>query len=412
MNNNSLHKTIKRRETINSIGLAILLCANPLSWLFPINNIIVVFSLISLLIVIVNNPITVFINKKNFIIVGIILFFLFSYLFAKIESTTFSLYFLSFLIFGVTGLLYSGTKFDYKMFYQSIFIISILSLPGIYRISNTDYSQIGDVSGFLMGISQGALRLLLGVFLIMFLVKKRLLKIGALLIILVYLSFFFSFGTRISIMSLFLFCVFYYMIKKNILSNRAFVLISLFGFLFSFFMMDIVIIVHGFLDQIGINIKAIDKVVVMSEMNQELSNGRTRLWIQAFKDISNSPFFGHGISAYEKANGGYIHNFLIQIFHEGGILYLIAILIVILKFFGLLISNKQPREVKIFLIYLFFSGIIELLFSNVYWRNVYFWFFIGYVLTISIRPLNRQAKDSQKSLTKSMKIRKEDIYYS
>ncbi len=397
MENYSLHKSANRRETINSIGLAILLCANPLSWLFPINNIIVVFSLISLLIVIVNNPMTLFINKKFFIIVGIILFFLLSYLFAKIESTTFSLYFLSFLVFGVTGLLYSDTKFDYQMFYQSIFVISILSLPGIYRISNTDYSQMGDVSGFLMGISQGALRLLLGVFLIMFLLKKRLLKIGALLIILVYLSFFFSFGTRSSIMGLFLFCVFYYMIKKNILSNQAFVLISLFGLIFSFFMMDIVIIVHGFLDQIGINIKAIDKVVMMSEMNQELSNGRTRLWIRAFEDISVSPIFGNGITAFEKMYGVYPHNFLIQIFHEGGIVYLIMMLVVIFKFFTLLLSAKQSKETKIFLIYLFFSGIIELLFSNVYWRNVYFWFFMGYVLTLSINPFYRQTKDRQES---------------
>src|SRR5690606_38160540 len=251
-----------------------------------------------------------------------------------------------------------------------------LSLPGIYRISNTDYSQMGDVSGFLMVISQGALRLLLGVFIIMFLLKNKLLKVGSLLIILAYLFFFFSFGTRSSIVGLFLFFVFYYMIRKGALTIRALVLISLFGFVFSFFMIDIVIIIHGFLEQIGISIKAIEKIIRMSEMNQELSNGRTRLWLQAFKDISVSPFLGNGISAYEKTNGIYPHNFFIQIFHEGGILYLIPILIVILKFFGLLISNKQSKEAKVFLIYLFFSGIIELLFSNVYWRNVYLWFFI------------------------------------
>ena len=382
MENHSLHKVVSRRETINSIGLAILLCANPLSWLLPIDNIIVAISLISLVIVILNNPITVFINKKLFIIAGVILLYLFSYLFAKIEPERFSLYFLSFLIFGVTGILYSSTRFDYNIFYKSIFVISILSLPGIYRISNTDYSQMGDVSGFLMGISQGALRLLLGVFIIMFLLKNKLLKVGSLFIILAYLFFFFSFGTRSSIVGLFLFFVFYYMIRKDALTIRALVLISLFGFVFSFFMIDIVIIIHGFLEQIGISIKAIEKIIRMSEMNQELSNGRTRLWLQAFKDISVSPFLGNGISAYEKTNGIYPHNFFIQIFHEGGILYLIPILIVILKFFGLLISNKQSREAKVFLIYLFFSGIIELLFSNVYWRNVYFWFFIGYVLEL------------------------------
>src|SRR5690606_17139334 len=174
---------------------------------------IVFFSVISLLIVLINNPITTFFNKKLFVIVGVVLLFVFSYMLGRVEPESFSLYFLSFLVFGVTGILYSSIQFDYKMFYKSILIISILSLPGIYRISNTDYSQMGDISGFLMGISQGALRLLLGVFLILFSLKKRIIKIGALMVIFVYLSFFFSFGTRSSIMGVFLFFVFYYMIK-------------------------------------------------------------------------------------------------------------------------------------------------------------------------------------------------------
>src|SRR5690606_34539223 len=182
------------------------------------------------------------------------------------------------------------------------------------------------------------------------------LKIGALLIILVYLSFFFSFGTRSSIMGLFLFCVFYYLIRKNKLTNRAFIIILLCGFIFSFFMIDIMLTTQYFLNQIGINVKAIDKIVQMVTMGEELSNGRGRLWGQAFKDITASPLFGNGVSAYEKTNGIYPHNFLIQVFHEGGILYLIPMLMVILKFFKLLFSKEQTNSTKIFLIYLFFSG--------------------------------------------------------
>src|SRR5690606_28222827 len=396
MENHSLHKVVSRRETINSIGLAILLCANPLSWLLPIDNIIVAISLISLLIVIVNNPITTFINKKLFVIVGVILLFVFSYMLGRVEPERFSLYFLSFLVFGVTGILYSNTQFDYKIFYKSILIISILSLPGIYRISSTDYSRLMDDDAlmFLMGVSQGALRLLLGVFIVMFLLKKGVLKIGTLLVILVYLFFFFSFGTRSSIMGLFLFCIFYYLIKKNKLTNRAFIIILLCGFIFSFFMIDIMLTTQYFLDQIGINVKAIDKMVRMATMGEELSNGRVRLWEQAFKDITASPLFGNGVSAYEKTNGIYPHNFLIQVFHEGGVLYFIPILIVIVKFFTLLLSNTKSKETKIFLIYLFFSGMIELLFSNVYWRNVYFWFFIGYVLNLSLKPLTPKKESS------------------
>src|SRR5690606_39722880 len=99
MENHSLHKVVSRRETINSIGLAILLCANPLSWLLPIDNIIVAISLISLVLVIFNNPFIVFINKKLFILAGVILLYLFIFLFSKIEPEGFSYFFISFLFF-------------------------------------------------------------------------------------------------------------------------------------------------------------------------------------------------------------------------------------------------------------------------------------------------------------------------
>jgi len=311
---------------------------------------------------------------------------MFSFIFTSIEPTKFPLYFLSFLSFGVTGILYSSTHFSYKILYKSIFVISLLSLPGIYKISNTDYTHMGDVSGFWMGISQGALRLLLGVILVIPFLKNKFLKVFSIAIIVLYLIFYFKFGTRGAILGLFLFSIFFYLIKKDLLKIRIFVLITVAGIILSFFLVDIMILLQSSLASIGLSIKALNKMVAFSHLNKELSNGRLDLWIKAFDDISRYPFFGNGITVYEHKYGIYPHNFLIQVFYEGGVIYLFPILLVLLKLVKLLLSKHQSKEIKLFLIYLFFGGIIELVFSNVYWRNVYFWFFIGYVLSIPLKP--------------------------
>lgn len=394
-NFNSKH--IKRRKLLNTIGLALLLCANPLSWLYPVENVIVGISFISLLIVIFNNPITVFINRRLLIILGVVLLFIFSFLFGRIEAERFFLYLFSFFVFGFTGILYSSVQFSYENLYKSIFVISVVSLPGVYGISNADYTQSGDVSGFLMGISQGALRLLLGIILVIPFFKNKLLNIFSLLMIIVYTSFYFNYGTRSAILGLFMFFIFFYLIKKDLLTVYAFVLISVLGTILSFFLIDIIILLHNTLEMVDLSIKALDKVVYFAQLDMELSNGRLDIWRYAFDDISNSLVFGNGISVFESTYGVYPHNFLIQILHEGGILYLIPILIVFRRLFKLLFSKCQSKETKLFLIYLFFGGIFELMFSNIYWRNVYFWFFIGYVVSLYSRSIQSQSQSQSQS---------------
>jgi len=379
-------KLNNRRKNINGFGLAILLCANPLSWIFPVNNIIVYYSLISLIIVLFNNPITSFINSKLWVILGVLTLFTSSYLFANIDQRLFFLYFYSFLTFGVTGLLYSNVQFSFSALFKTIFGIAVLSVPGIYREATTDYSRMGDMSGVWMGVSQGALRLVLGIIVVIPLLNSRIFKYISFATILVYSSFFIAYGNRGSFLALILFLIFLGLNGAKKLNVKNFVLLALLGGLLSFFFIDVIQLIIDFFLVFDIEIGALEKIIRFDRLGKELTNGRNLIWEKALVDIVDNPIYGHGVSAFINKYGVYPHNFLLEMFFEGGLIYLTPVLWVFYRFFKLLFSNDISSEEKKILVFIFCAGIMEVAFSNVYWRNMFFWFFIGYTLNLKKKP--------------------------
>ncbi|WP_413511896.1 O-antigen ligase family protein [Myroides odoratus] len=368
------------KNKINSIGLAIFLCANPISWIFPVSNIIVFICLFSLVLLLLNNNITIFINKKLFVFVLIMVLFLFSYAYSLPDRETFLLYFSSFLVFGLTGILYSSCEIDYKFFYYAVSLIAIISIPGIYLVEFKVFDSLVTASGFYMGVSYGVLRLILALILTVSFLHKRIFKIIAITVILYYLTFYFKYGTRGALLALLLFLALIFLEKRKLLKTRAIIISVILLFLVSFVFIDLLLLIKEILDNFGYNIKAIDKILMFNESQQDLSNGRGTLLGYAFLDILDSLFIGNGIAVFDEKYGIYPHNFIIQVLYEGGLLYLIPMLIIIFRFFKIIVSNQYTKEYKIFLIYLFSAGIIELLFSNVYWRSVFFWLFMGVLL--------------------------------
>src|SRR5690625_3075759 len=181
---------VLKQSTINSVGLAVLLCANPLSWVYPTNNVIVFISLLSLCILLANNRLITFVNNRLLVGFGVMLLFLFSYAFGDIDYDKYLLYFFSFLAFGMTGLLYTSIKFDYAVFYKAVFVISLLAVPGLLTLINRNYTSMATATGVWMGVSQGALRLILGLCLVLTVFKNVALKIMAVLGIIFYLNFY------------------------------------------------------------------------------------------------------------------------------------------------------------------------------------------------------------------------------
>lgn len=375
-----LYQLSKKRETINSFGLAILLCANPLSWLYPVDNIILAYAAFSLVIVLINNPIVTFINSNLLLIIGVFILFAFSYLAADIDKDTYFLYFYSFIAFGLTGILYASVPINYKTLFKTIFFIAFISLPGIYRVVTTDYSGMGDVSGFWMGISQGATRLVIGSILVLPILKTKFFKTLTLPVFIVYIGFMITLGTRGALLGILLFIALHYLNNKNKLSiSTAFVFLVFIAVLNLFFI-DILRLFVSVLGYVDLEFKAIEKILRMHDLNIDLSNGRDIIWGNALSGFLDSPIYGNGVSSYFNKYGIYPHNFLLEILYEGGILYGIPILYALLIFVQLVFSNKLTKKQKNIILFVFCAGILEVTFSNIYWRHVMFWYFIAYVL--------------------------------
>lgn len=97
--------------------------------------------------------------------------------------------------------------------------------------------------------------------------------------------------------------------------------------------------------------------------------------------ISNAPILGYGILGYlTKTNGGYPHNFFLEILLQGGILFLIIWSIIfffyIRKYLKLININKH-----IYLLPTFIYSFVLLMFSGTYLLEPFFWFNLSYVFT-------------------------------
>ncbi|WP_353164645.1 O-antigen ligase family protein [Empedobacter brevis] len=374
-----LKKVKLQKKDYNSIGLAIFLCANPLSWIAPFPNVIVIICLISSLFILFNNNLKIFINKKLFIIPFVFLLYFFTYAF-NYNLEKINIYFNSFLVFGIIGLLYSSCEFSFQTFLKTVLIISIISIPGLLRVSTLTFESNMEASGYYMGISYGSLRLLIALLLAIFIFKNKFVKILILVIALLYVNFFLQYSNRGAILSFLIFFILYVLLKKGMLNVRTSLFLCFLVIIGSFFFIDMILGMKNVLDSMNLNVKAIDKMVMFNEQDRDFSNGRSKLIDLALNDISSNLITGNGIGVFDSKYGIYPHNILVQVFYEGGIFYLLLILLVFINFFRVIFSKDYTAEYKIFIIYLFFAGIFELFFSNVYWRSVFFWFFVGIML--------------------------------
>ena len=376
------------KKEINSIGLAIFICANPLSWVFPIPNIIILIAIFAVLILVINNGIRFFLgNKKVYLFIFFILFFFITQLglgSSAYNNEKFYIYFGSFLVFGISGFLISQLSFCYQTFYKTIILFSALLLPVVLKLDFGDSSEhLGDVdTGMWMGVSYGTLRLIISAIIVLKLYKSKINTFLALVVLLGYLYIYVSYASRGAILAVFTFICLFYFLRKDKIKLRNFLLLFSLGFLFILNIDSLAMFLQEFLSNYNINVNAIDKIVIFSNSTGDLSNGRTDIYNKAFEEIVYNPIFGNGIAVFDFKYGLYPHNFVVQILYEGGIVYLLPVLIIFMLSFYYFFSDIIQREDKVFLLFLFCSGIFELLFSFVYWRSVFFWFYVGYIINL------------------------------
>ncbi len=119
------------------------------------------------------------------------------------------------------------------------------------------------------------------------------------------------------------------------------------------------------------------------------TSNRDLVYAETINLILKDPIFGVGIFGYLiKTDGGYPHNFFLEILLQGGILFLIMWSIFFLFFLIKLVKLIKEEKHK-YLLATFIYSFVLLMFSGTYLLEPFFWFNLSYVL-VSTSKLNRK----------------------
>lgn len=357
------------KQNLNTLAIALLFSANTLVLILPIPNIIIGLIALSILIAFLANGILLFFkNKKITIFLCALLSIFFIELIVFSDNKDLNKYFLSFLVFGLPALLMSQLRFSKQLLYRIMSAFGLVMIPVMVTYNfDANTSEAIDYGNW-MGVSYGILRLMIPLIIVMYFSKKIINKLSIFLIIMFYMNIQLKYGSRGALLSLVIFWLVFTLIKsKNIKVTLGLIsLISIIGGNLAL----------NFLIKKEVNFFFLKKILE----SDDLSNGRYNIYSRAWEGVTSSPVYGNGIAAYENLyHEGYVHNLFIQVAYEFGLLGVIFFAYIIFKPFWH--WKKLHKEEAIFLVFLFCSGLIQLLFSNFYWSSQFLWFLIGYVLT-------------------------------
>ena len=158
--------------------------------------------------------------------------------------------------------------------------------------------------------------------------------------------------------------------KKNRVRNVVLLLLLVFILFFIIKRLDTNLMSHQF--------NRIFSYLTSSGLNLANTSGRDMIYSRAMLYIKQSPIIGYGLlSYYFLMNGSYPHNFVLEVLMEGGIVYfLIWILVLILAFRTF---SKMNSNNKLFILFIGLYPICMLMFSGSYSYCMLFWFFISFV---------------------------------
>lgn len=169
--------------------------------------------------------------------------------------------------------------------------------------------------------------------------------------------------------------------KVRIVSVTFVIIFLLFGITFIVYNLEVIITsVHNFLlNTFNIRVYALEKYLRYLAQDK-LLNGRDYTWALAMNLISEKPLLGHGIGYYENLTGGaYCHNIILEALCEGGIIFVLPIVIYICGMISRLVNSFFEQNIAElhWSVFSFCVGIVMLFFSSSYWMYPIFWFFLG-----------------------------------
>ena len=119
----------------------------------------------------------------------------------------------------------------------------------------------------------------------------------------------------------------------------------------------------------------VDFVQKTLRMQTDVSNGRNGITEYVVENIFQSPIWGHGISTiYYNSNGTiiYPHNFILQLFYDGGILLAIPVLFFVVKMVWNAIWYEN-NDKTVFMTFFCLICLPKMFFSTDIWKNPSYW---------------------------------------
>ena len=137
------------------------------------------------------------------------------------------------------------------------------------------------------------------------------------------------------------------------------------------------------LNWVGIHLNVIDKFVRKAVETGDMTNGREMIFAKCMEKIPEKPFFGHGMDLFERNTDiVYPHNFILQIFYDGGLMLALILLVPIIWYMikKIRFGSYETYSMTLFLLFVSVPGALM---SSDLWQNERLWLFFGAMLSTS-----------------------------
>ena len=362
---------------INSILLGIILATKIISMSldnFQITTISVV--LISILLFVINFKFRInvkyLISDSLIFIIGLIIYFnwqIFGNNYYLGRNLNFFIY------YGIFAYMILQHKFNIKIVINTIIIIyMIFGIPFIMH--NFDLYLTGD----LMAVSYDILPLFLAIIIKFVALKEKFTwkHLICFIFLLPYIYFLLVYCSRGVYLAIIL-CILLCKIVKGIGQKQLliFCIIICIVMILLINIVPILTSINNFLNSHNMSFKIIEKNLRLLKEG-DVSNGRENLYPIAIDGINRSFVIGNGIGSFNLKYNTYPHNFILQIMYEGGILFLIPIIVPVIYGLYAIVSQKNiSKNMRILIIFLFCASIIRLLISYEFWKEMFFWMYLS-----------------------------------
>lgn len=335
-----------------------------------------------------------------FIFIWVSLFYLFTYMFIAPPYT-------SFLFFGVftlaSFLMPFVAQIDARLFLKSVMFFSV---PAVFRLREIFALSNGHQDLISMGLSYSFLMPVIASFVYMFIYFKEEYmwqKVMTLILFATNLLFAYQivlYGSRGPVFAMFATVAFMIIVRtdkmqKGVHVRKGRFVVTMMGCVFAFFaFLSLLSGLQEFVGNYGISFNFADKFIRMDQSG-DISNGREVLYGLAMNDILSSPVFGMGLDQFNRHHGivaAYPHNFLLQILYDGGILFLLVLVIPLWKALKRLWNTCNRDEFAVFAA-LLFSSVPRAMFSGDLWQNGPLWMLFGVTLCRTFVHKTKVLKD-------------------